>query len=164
MSVYSLAQRWLIEEVFAMLASGSERREIDDLVQRFLGDSRSSLWPSGGYEVPTEVFHTDDRVVVRMDLPGVNPDDVEVTVQESTLIVNGKREFPYQADEVRFARRGTFYGDFTQRVSLGKGLNTEEIAANFDNGVLELSVAYAAEIQPKRIEIEVGNHAKKLNA
>jgi HSP20 family protein len=140
----------------------SGRADFDDLVARFLGEGRSSLWPTGGYEVPTEVFHTDDRIVVRMDLPGVNPDDVEVTVQEATLIVNGKREFPYQADQVRFIRRGTFYGDFTQRVSLGKGLNVEEISARYDNGVLELSVPYADEVQPRKIAIEVGSDAKRL--
>jgi HSP20 family protein len=140
----------------------SGRADFDDLVARFFGEGRSSLWPTGGYEVPTEVFHTDDRIVVRMDLPGVNPDDVEVTVQEATLIVNGKREFPYQADQVRFIRRGTFYGDFTQRVSLGKGLNVEEISARYDNGVLELSVPYADEVQPRKIAIEVGSDAKRL--
>jgi HSP20 family protein len=140
----------------------SGRPEFDDLVARFFGEGRGSLWPTGGYEVPTEVFHSDDRIVVRMDLPGVNPDDVEVTVQESTLIVNGKREFPYQADQVRFVRRGTFYGDFTQRVSLGKGLNVDDISAHYDNGVLELSVPYAAEVQPRKIAIEVGSDAKRL--
>ncbi len=138
------------------------RGDLDELVQRFFSDSRSPLWPQGGYEVPTEVFHTGDRIVVRMDLPGVNPDDVEVTVQESTLVINGKREFPYKTEDVRFVRRGTFYGEFTQRVSMGKGLNTEEISARYDSGVLELSVPYAPEIQPKKVAIEVGKESKAL--
>jgi HSP20 family protein len=142
------------------LANG--RGDLDDLFQRLLGDNRSPLWPPGGYEVPTEVFQTGDRIVVRMDLPGVDPDDVEVTIQESTLVINGKREFPHKADDIRFVRRGTFYGDFAQRVSLGKGLNTDQIGARFDNGVLELSIPYAPEVQPKKIEIEVGKESKAL--
>jgi len=142
----------------------SGRTDFDELVQRFLGDNRLP-WPQGGYEVPTEVFHAgDDRIVVRMDLPGVNPDDVEVTVRESTLIINGKRDFPYKADDIQFVRRGTFYGEFTQRVTLGKGLNTDEIKARYDNGVLELSIPYAADVQPKRIAIEVGEEAKQLTS
>jgi HSP20 family protein len=140
----------------------SGRGDFEDLVGRFFGDSRTGLWPQGGYEVPTEVFRTSEKIVVRMDLPGVNPNDVEVTMQESTLVINGKRQFPYQAEDVQFMRRGTFYGDFTQRVSLGKGLNTDEISARYDNGVLEFSIPFAAEVQPKRIEIEVGEETKQL--
>ena len=142
------------------LANG--RGDLEDLVQRFFSDSRNPTWPQGGYEVPTEVFHVGDRIVVRMDLPGVNPDDVEVTIQESTLVINGKRDFPYKTEDVRFVRRGTFYGEFTQRVSMGKGLNTDEISARYDNGVLELSVPYAPEIQPKKVAIEVGKESKAL--
>ena len=133
------------------------RSDFDDLVSRMFGEARSPLWTSGGYEVPTEVFHTEAGVVVRMDLPGVNPDDVEVTVQENSLLVNGKRTFPYDADKIRFVRRGAFYGDFTQRVTLGKGLKIDDVTARYDNGVLELEVPYAEEVQPRRISISVGD-------
>ncbi|MPZ92842.1 MAG: Hsp20 family protein [Actinobacteria bacterium] len=142
----------------------NSRGDFEELVGRFFGDTRTGLWPQGGYEVPTEVFRTSEKIVVRMDLPGVNPDDVEVTMQESTLVINGKREFPYKGDDVQFMRRGTFYGDFTQRVSLGKGLNTDEINARYDNGVLEFSIPFAAEVQPKRIAIEVGKETKQLTS
>jgi HSP20 family protein len=87
----------------------------------------------------------------------VSPEDVEVTVQENTLLVNGSRRFPYDRDKVRWVRRGTFYGDFTQRVALGKGLDTDKITARFANGVLELTIPYAEEVQPRRIQIEVGD-------
>ena len=140
----------------------SRNNDMDDLFNRFF-DVRTPTWPAGGYEVPTEVFHSDDALVIRMDLPGVNPDDVEVTVQENVLLINGTRRFPYDAEKVRFLRRGTFYGDFTQRVSLGKGLNTEQISARYDNGVLELRVAYAEEVQPKKISIEHTGGTRQLN-
>lgn len=133
-------------------------RDLEDVFNRFFG-SEGARWPTGGFEVPTDIFHAEDRMVIRLDLPGVRPDDVEVTVQESMLVINGKRSFPYDADKVRFLRRGTFYGDFTQRVQLGKGLNVEKIAARYDNGVLELTIPYAEEVQPKKISIEVGDKA-----
>ena len=139
----------------------SPSREVDELFNRFfapLGES-ATRWSGGGYEVPTDIFHTDDKMVIRMDLPGVRHDDVEVTVQENVLVINGKRAFPYDAENVRFLRRGTFYGDFTQRVQLGKGLDVEKIAARYDDGVLELSIPYAEEVQPKKISIEVGDKA-----
>jgi HSP20 family protein len=133
------------------------RSEFDELVSRFLGsDFPRMSWPTGGYNVPTDVFHTEDSLVIRMELPGVSPEDVEVTMQENTLLINGTRKFPYEADQIRFVRRGTFYGDFTQKVALGKGLEVEKISANYDNGVLELTIPYAPEVQPKKISIEVG--------
>lgn len=138
-----------------MRAFPNGRSEFDEIVQRFLGhDPTTPVWPSGGYSVPTDVFHTEDRQIIRMDLPGVDPEEVEVTVQESTLLINGRRRFPFEADKVRFTRRGTFYGDFTQRVQLGKGLDVEQINARFDNGVLEVTIPFAAEVQPRKIAID----------
>ncbi len=136
------------------------RRDFEDLFGRLFGtrgtQGSSASWPSGGYEVPTDVFYTDDALVIRMDLPEVNPDEVEVTVQENTLLINGNRRFPYQSEGIRFVRRGTFYGDFTQRVRLGRGLDVEKITARYESGVLELRIPYSEEVQPKRIQIEVG--------
>ncbi|MDQ3958478.1 MAG: Hsp20/alpha crystallin family protein, partial [Actinomycetota bacterium] len=88
----------------------------------------------------------------------VDPDDVDVSVQENTLLINGTRRFPFEADKVRFTRRGLFYGDFTQRVTLGKGLDVEQIGARFDNGVLEITIPYAVEVQPRKISIDVGGN------
>ena len=144
------------------------RSEFDDLVARLFSGGPSGMpsapWPAGGYNVPTDVFHTDGNLVIRMELPGVNPDDVEVTMQENNLVINGSRRFPYDAESVRFVRRGTFYGDFTQRVALGKGLDPEGITAAYENGVLVLTVPYAAEAQPKKIAIEVQNSQQSLNS
>jgi HSP20 family protein len=142
-----------------VVRNGLGTRDFDDLFGRFLSSGSTSPWPSGGFEVPTDVFHTEDKLVIRMDLPGVALDDVDVTMQENVLVINGARKFPYEGDEVRFLRRGTFYGDFAQRVQLGKGLDVDKISARFDNGVLELTIPYAPEVQPKKISIEVGDKA-----
>ena len=136
------------------------RRTFEDLVNSFWGTNGGTQWPSAVHDVPTDVFHTEDRLVIRMDLPGINPEDVDVTVQENVLIINGTRRFGYDADKVRFVRRGSFYGDFTQRVAIGKGLDLERIGARYDNGVLEVSIPYAEEVQPKKISIEVGRQAQ----
>lgn len=140
------------------LASFSDR-DLDEVWGRFFRSEAAPIWQNGGFNVPTDVFHSEDRIVIRMDLPGVSPDDVEVTVQENTLLINGTRNFPYDADKTRFVRRGSFYGDFTQKVALGKGLDLDQINAHYDNGVLELTIPYAEEIQPKRISIETPSKA-----
>ena len=140
------------------------RSDLDDLFGRFFGPAESAPWAEGGYRVPTDVFHMADKLVIRMDLPGVSADDVDVTVQENTLIVNGTRSFPYEPGDVRFVRRGIFYGDFTQRVTLGRGLDVDRISAAYDNGVLELTIPYSEEVQPKKIAIDFGGAQKSLSA
>jgi HSP20 family protein len=126
----------------------------DDLTRRFFDpDWESPTW-SGGYDVPTDIFSLDDKVVVRLDLAGVDPDDVELTTQQSSIVVNGRRDFPYAASKVRFLARGMFHGHFTKRINLGAGLKLDSVKARYDNGVLELTIPFREEVQPKRIQIE----------
>ncbi|MFN2491118.1 MAG: Hsp20/alpha crystallin family protein [Actinomycetota bacterium] len=132
--------------------------DFEDLLGRLFG-SETTKWPTGGFDVPSDIFHNDEQLVVRMDLPGVAAEDVEVTVQENVLVINGSRRFPFDRDKVRFLRRGTFYGDFTQRIQLGKGLDVEKVSARFDDGVLQVSIPVAEEVQPRKISIEVGDKA-----
>src|SRR3989304_3708765 len=76
----------------------STRSDFDELVSRFFGSDFPRMnGPSGGYNVPTDVFHTDDSLIIRMELPGVSSDDVEVTVQENWLLMKGTSKFPYEA-------------------------------------------------------------------
>jgi HSP20 family protein len=139
------------------------RSDLDELWSRFFGSEPSRpLWWSGGYDVPTDVFHTENSLVIRLDLPEVDPDAIDISVQENVLLINGTRRFPYDAEKVRFVRRGTFYGDFTQRVALGKGLDVENVGARYEQGVLELTIPYAEEVKPRKVSIEVGSTKKAL--
>lgn len=138
------------------------RPDFDELWRGFFGED-APAWPNGGYQVPTDVFHLGDRLVIRMDLPGVDPGDVDVSIQENVLLVNGTRRFGHDAENTRFVRRGAFYGDFTQRIALGKGLNTDKVSARYDKGVLELVIPYADEVQPKKIEVAIGDQAELTN-
>lgn len=136
------------------------RADVDEMFNRFFGDTVGPA-RSAGHDVPTDILHSEDRLVIRMDLPGVEPDKVDVSVQDNVLLVNGNRPFPFEADKVRFVKRGAFYGDFTQRIALGKGLDLERIGARYDSGVLELTVPYAEEVQPKKIAIDFASDRQK---
>ena len=140
------------------------RPDAEDIFQRFFGVEPNRVWPSGGYSVPTDIYRSSDRMVVRMDLPGVHPQDVEVTAQENVLVINGRRDLPASDEDVQYLRRGMFYGDFTERITLGRGLDTENISARFDNGVLELSIPYAQEVRPRKISIDVGEGHPQVEA
>jgi HSP20 family protein len=124
--------------------------DFDDALGRLFGPEFGALRAPA---VPTDVFHANGQLVIRMDLPEVSPDDVDVTVHDGTLVVRGTRKFPFEEGDVRFVRRGTFTGEFEKRIALGKGLNHDDIEARYTNGVLELRIPHAEDARPKKIAV-----------
>jgi HSP20 family protein len=120
---------------------------------------RWGRWPVGGYDVPLDIFATEDKVVVRLELAGVKADDLDVTFHDDALVVTGMRQLPWDTDEVRFLRRGIFYGEFTERIALPKGLNRDGVEAHYEDGILELTIPVSEEVKPKRISIGTGRKA-----
>jgi HSP20 family protein len=97
-------------------------------------------WPMGGYDLPLDIFATEDKVVVRLELPGVKPDDLDVTFHDDARVVTGIRHLPWDADKVRPLHRGIFYGEFTERIALPRGLRSDDAEAHYEDGILELTI------------------------
>ena len=117
---------------------------------------RWGRWPVGGYDVPLDIFATED--VVRLELAGVKADDLDVSFHDA-LVVTGLRRFDWDTDEVSFLRRGIFYGEFTRHVPLPKGLKRDDVEAHYEDGILELTIPVSEEVKPKRISIGTGRKA-----
>jgi HSP20 family protein len=120
---------------------------------------RWGRWSVGGYDVPLDTFATEDKVIVRLELAGVKLDEIDVTFHDDALVVTGMRQLPWDTDDVRFLRRGTLYGEFTERIALPRGLNTDDVEAQYEDGILELTIPVAEEVKPKRISIGTGRKA-----
>ena len=106
-----------------------------------------------------DVLATEDKIVVRLELAGVKADDLDVSFHDDVLVVSGTRKFPWGADKVRFLRRGIFYGEFTRRIALPKGLNRDDVEAHYEDGILQLTIPVSEEVKPKRISIGTGRKA-----
>ncbi len=127
-----------------------------DIEDRFFG-----LFPSVCDEetVPmnwlpaVEAFRKEGGYVVRMDMPGVDPKDVEVSVAEDSLIVKGERKKAKEINEKDYHYQETSYGKFERRLALSKGINRDQVEAHFDNGVLEISVPVSAHIAERKVPI-----------
>jgi HSP20 family protein len=116
---------------------------------RELATSSQSSW------VPAvDVYEVDDRIELTLDLPGIDPDDVEVTLEDSTLTVSGAREFRSDVSEESFRRVERRYGSFARSLALPATADSERIQASFDRGVLTIQVPKREEAKPKRIEIK----------
>jgi HSP20 family protein len=103
--------------------------------------------------VPMDAFRRGDDVVLRFDLPGVDPESIDLTVDQHVLTVQAERQSQSQEDdEVLAVERPQ--GTFVRRVFLGDTLDTDRINAQYRNGVLELTIPISERAKPRKIEIE----------
>lgn len=110
--------------------------------------------PAGSWMPPLDVYETDDRLVVKVELPGIEPDDVDVSVEDSALSIYGERRFYEEVAEDSAMRVERRFGAFTRTLTLPAIADPEKIEAKFDKGVLTLDIPKREEAKPKRITIK----------
>ncbi len=123
-------------------------REVDRLTQH--------LWGSGqGPVMPLDAYREDGQLVARFDLPGVEPDSIELTVEKNVLTVRAQRASERgEGQEWLVAERPQ--GSFSRQLFLGEGLDAEHIEAHYDHGVLTVTVAVAEAAKPRKVAITTG--------
>lgn len=122
---------------------------------------------SGRYDVttpPTDVFVGDDELRVTMALPGVNPNDVEITTTPEALIIRGESKFTQEEKNGRWARREIAYGRFGRAIALPFGVDADHATAHFENGLLTVRLPKAEAERPRRISISTGKSAIETTA
>ncbi len=124
-------------------------RDIDRFFEE--GPSRSSGW------MPRiDVFGKDDTLVVRAEVPGVDPDAIEVTIEGDTLTISGTRTFESSEDlEGGYHRHELLEGAFKRTVILPDGVDPESITATSKDGILEISVPKRPEVLPRKVTVDV---------
>jgi len=100
-----------------------------------------------------DVFETDGEIVIALDLPGLEEEQVSVEVEDGILTISGKRERETKQEGDHFHRFERRFGSFTRSVTLPQGIDESRIEAKFANGVLEVHVPKPEERKPKRIQI-----------
>ncbi len=133
------------------------QHDMDRLFDRFLG--RDTVEPERGYAewMPmVESYTKGNELVIKCELPGMDPKDVDVSVDENTrqLIIKGERKSEKGTKDEDYIYRELAYGSFERRFSLPEGIKTEQLKAKFSNGILELTMPAPAVSKPKKIEIE----------
>ena len=128
------------------------RRDIDDVFDRFLAGRPP--WQSSGSGPALESYVANNRLIVRADLPGIDPKDVEITVTGDQLIIRAKREQQHEEKGRDFIHREVTYGSFERTVKLPGGVNPDEIKASYKNGVLELTVPLPEQSPTRKVPIQ----------
>ena len=104
---------------------------------------------------------TADQVTVKAALPGVKPEDVEITLTGNTLSLSGQVKEETETKEKNYLRRETRMGSFSRMIELPAGLKTENADAKFENGVLTISFPKAEEIKPKTIKVKTSGNGNE---
>jgi HSP20 family protein len=126
-------------------------REVDRLSRNQSGPSRPT-WMS------MDAYRQGDQVVAHLDVPGVDPASIDVTVDSNVLTVKAQRTWERaEGDAVLASERPQ--GSFTRRLLLGENLDGDRIVARYDNGVLTLTVPVAEQAKPRKVEITTGGQA-----
>jgi HSP20 family protein len=120
----------------------------------FTGSEGMRPTASGQWMPPMDVFETQDKIVATLELPGIEPKEVEVSVEDSTLTVTGQRDFASESNEENYHRVERRYGSFMRSITLPQTVDTERVNARFDKGVLTIEVPKIERAKPKKIEIE----------
>ncbi len=132
-------------------------RDFDRLAQQLSGGTGRQ--PA----MPMDAYRHGDRFQVHFDLPGVDPSSIELTVEKNVLTVTAERTWQRGEDvEVLVAERPQ--GRFSRQLFLGEGLNPDGIEANYDQGVLSLTVPVAEQAKPRKVEITSGGGSKAIHA
>jgi HSP20 family protein len=100
-----------------------------------------------------DISERKDAYIVTAELPGVRPEDLDVSLEDGVLTINGERQFSQESSEQQWHRVERRYGAFRRTITLPTRTKADEIEASFENGVLEVVVPKAEEARPRKIQI-----------
>ena len=129
-------------------------RVFSDVLGRSGEESNLTTWAPA-----VDIFETEHELVVKADLPEIDPKDLDIRVENNILTIRGERKFEKKVDRDNYLRVERAYGSFARSFSLANTVNTEAIKADYQNGVLTLSIPKREEAKPKQIKVNVATAA-----
>jgi len=133
----------------------SLREAMDRLFEEsFVRPGGRRLAPAGMETPAVDVYQTDDAVVVKSAIPGIKPEDIDISITGDTLTIRGETRVEEEVNEENYIRRERRYGSFCRSLALPLPVVTDKAEAEFENGVLTLTLPKAEEVKPKAIKIK----------
>lgn len=145
----------------------SDLVSLRDSMDRLFEDSFANAWNTnsakGRLEPNLDVYETDDELVVKAALPGIKPEDVDITLTGDVLTIRGETKDESEVKEKNYLYRERRFGSFSRTLTLPSNLQYDKADAKFENGVLTLSIPKSEAIKPKTIKVTpvVNSQSKK---
>jgi HSP20 family protein len=111
---------------------------------------------AGNFVPAVDVYEDEHKVVLKLEVPGIRQEDLDVRVENQTLTVRGERRFESEEKEENFHRIERRFGTFTRSFTLPVTVDTGSVAAKYENGVLAIQLAKKEAAKPKQVKIEIG--------
>ncbi len=108
-----------------------------------------------GWAPAIDVYDSKDNVLVKADLPGLKKEDIDVTIQDNTLIIKGEKKPATEIDEAGYVRTERFCGAFQRAISLPAEVDSSEVKASYKDGTLALTLPKKEEAKPKQISVDI---------
>ena len=125
-------------------------RVFTDLFDRSPRESNLTNWAPAA-----DIYETEHELVVKVDLPDVDPKELDLRVENNILTIRGERKFESKVTESNYLRVERTYGSFARSFALANTVNAEAIKADYRNGVLTLTIPKREEAKPKQIKVNV---------
>jgi HSP20 family protein len=128
------------------------------------GTSSNESLATGSFVPAVDIYEDAHKLVVKVEVPGIKQDDLDVRVENNTLTIKGERRFEAEEKEENFHRIERRYGSFVRSFSVPQTVDTENVAANYDAGVLTVTLTKKAEAKPKQVKIGISSGEGKTAA
>jgi HSP20 family protein len=129
----------------------------------FDDDVRPSRWLAGGLDgpaLPLDVTTDADHLTIEAALPGIKPEDVDITVENGTVTISGRTAEERKAEEGSYVLQEIRRGSFSRSVALPSGLEPDKANATFENGILRLEIPKAEQVKPRQIKISAVSNGR----
>ena len=135
---------------------------LQDQINRLFHDSLDRTGEQGSltaWAPAVDIYETEHELVVKADLPDIDPQDLDIRVENNILTIRGERKFEKTVNEDNYLRVERAYGTFSRSFTLANSVNADAIKAQYQNGVLTLTIPKREEAKPKQIKVNVGTPA-----
>jgi len=123
---------------------------------RDFNESGESAMTTASFTPAVDVYEDEKKVMLKLEVPGIEEKDLDVSVENNTLTVKGERKFEKEEKEENFHRIERRYGSFFRAFTLPSTVDTEHVEASYNAGVLKLELKKKPEAQPKQIKVNIG--------
>ncbi len=128
------------------------------------GELQNETLSAGNFIPPVDIYEDGQHLVLKLEVPGIPQEDLQINLENQTLTVKGERKFAKDANEENFHRIERRYGSFVRSFTLPNTIEPESTQANYENGVLSLTLQKREAAKPKQVKIKIGSSASSKPA
>jgi HSP20 family protein len=142
-----------VRQLYPIRSNAAVQSRVDSFLREFTAENKPEA--AGKFVPAVDIYDDGEKVLVKLEIPGVKQEDVDIRVENQTLSVRGERKLEAEEKKEHFQRVERHYGSFYRSFTLPISVDTENIGATYEAGVLKLELKKKASAQPRQIKIGV---------